>query len=77
VQNSAGGEAGMMGARKPEIMADAAHAILTRPARDCTGNFFIDDEVLQEGQVTDFGGYRFREEASEAELITDLFVEAG
>ena len=32
--------------RKPEIMADAAYAILTRDAKTCTGNFFIDDEVL-------------------------------
>ena len=33
--------------RTPEIMADAAHAILTRPAREFTGNFFIDEEVLR------------------------------
>jgi hypothetical protein len=32
--------------RKPEILADAAHAILTQPAAQCTGNFFIDDDVL-------------------------------
>jgi len=44
--------------RKPEIMADAAHAILTRPARDCTGNFFIDDEVLYAEGVRDFHVYR-------------------
>ncbi|MEE8544387.1 MAG: NAD(P)-dependent oxidoreductase, partial [Alphaproteobacteria bacterium] len=39
--------------RKPEILADAAHAILTRDAKRCTGNFFIDDEVLAEAGVTD------------------------
>ncbi|HEY3694970.1 NAD(P)-dependent oxidoreductase [Phenylobacterium sp.] len=44
--------------RKPEIMGDAAHAILTRPARDCSGNFFIDDEVLHEAGVRDFDVYR-------------------
>ncbi len=44
--------------RTPEIMADAAYAILTRPARQCTGNFFIDDSVLAEHGVTDFGRYR-------------------
>jgi len=44
--------------RKPEIMAEAAHAILTRPARDCTGNFFIDDEVLYAEGVRDFDVYR-------------------
>ena len=36
-------------------MADAAHAILTQPARGCTGNFFIDDDVLRKAGVTDFG----------------------
>jgi citronellol/citronellal dehydrogenase len=44
--------------RKPEIMADAAHAILTRPARGCTGQFFIDDEVLYAAGVRDFDAYR-------------------
>ena len=36
----------MRSSRKPEIMADAAYWILTQPSRQCTGNFFIDDEVL-------------------------------
>ncbi len=49
VQNLLGGDEVMKGSRKPEIMADAAYAILTRPARECTGNFFIDDEVLTVG----------------------------
>ncbi|MBM0104245.1 NAD(P)-dependent oxidoreductase [Steroidobacter sp. S1-65] len=44
-------------ARKPEIMADAAHAILTRDPRNCTGNFFIDDEVLASAGVTDLDPY--------------------
>ncbi|HEX7047156.1 MAG TPA: NAD(P)-dependent oxidoreductase [Gammaproteobacteria bacterium] len=43
--------------RKPEIMADAAHAILLRPSRVATGNFFIDDEVLKESGVDDFEQY--------------------
>jgi citronellol/citronellal dehydrogenase len=43
--------------RKPEIMADAAHVILTRDARTCTGNFFIDDEVLTSAGVTDLDQY--------------------
>jgi len=43
--------------RRPEILADAAHAILTRDARTTTGNFFIDDEVLAEAGVTDFSRY--------------------
>jgi citronellol/citronellal dehydrogenase len=72
VQNLAGGEAAMNGARKPEIMADAAHAIFSRPARECTGNFFIDDEVLAAEGVDDLERYSF---AAAAKLIPDLYVE--
>jgi len=43
--------------RKPEIMADAAYAILTRESKSCTGNFFIDDEVLASAGVTDLDQY--------------------
>ncbi len=57
--------------RTPQIVADAAHAILTRPAQDCSGNFFIDEEVLREQGVTDFSGYAV--DPSEP-LLPDLFV---
>jgi citronellol/citronellal dehydrogenase len=43
--------------RKPEIMADAAHVILTRDPRSCTGNFFIDDEVLTSAGTKDLDQY--------------------
>ena len=43
--------------RKPEILADAAHWILTRPSRETTGNFFIDDEVLKRAGITDLARY--------------------
>lgn len=43
--------------RKPEIMADAAHVILTRDPRTCTGNFFIDDEVLASAGTKDLDQY--------------------
>lgn len=59
--------------RKPEIVADAAHAILMRPARACTGNFFIDEEVLRAAGETDFSRYR-HEGVSESELMGDFFV---
>ena len=59
--------------RKPAIVADAAHAILTRAARACTGNFFIDDDVLREEGVTDFAPYR-HEGVAESELMRDFFV---
>ena len=44
--------------RTPDIMADAAYAIFSRPSRACTGNFFIDDSVLAEEGMTDFSDYR-------------------
>ena len=71
VLNLLGGEQAVNRSRTPEIMADAAHAILTRPSGECTGNFFIDDEVLRAEGVTDLKQYS---KSSEAELIPDLFV---
>ena len=43
--------------RTPDIMADAAHAIVSRDARACAGNFFLDDDVLRAEGVTDFARY--------------------
>ena len=57
--------------RKPEILADAAHWILTRPSRACSGNFFLDDDVLREAGVTDLD--RYAVEPGQP-LIQDLFV---
>jgi citronellol/citronellal dehydrogenase len=67
-----GGEPMRRHARTPEILADAAHWILTRPARDCTGNFFVDDEVLARAGVTDLGRYAVEPGAS---LIPDFFLD--
>ena len=72
VQNLLGGEEAMNQARSPEIVADAAHVVLTRPARECTGNFFIDDEVLASEGLTDLSGYQ----AGEGEPLTDLFLDS-
>jgi citronellol/citronellal dehydrogenase len=58
--------------RKPEIVADAAHAILTRESRATTGNFFLDEEVLREAGVTDFE--RYAVEPGQP-LLPDLFLE--
>jgi citronellol/citronellal dehydrogenase len=57
VMNLLGGEEVVKQSRKPEIMADAAYEILTRPAKDCTGNFFIDEDLLRSIGVTDFEPY--------------------
>jgi citronellol/citronellal dehydrogenase len=77
VQNVVGGDVAIKGSRTPEIVADAARAIFDRPAQECTGNFFIDDEVLAAEGVTDFSSYRFADDASEGDLIPDLYIEAG
>lgn len=58
--------------RRPEIVADAAHAILARPSRECTGNFFIDDEVLAAEGVTDFEQYAVE---PGNELMGDIFLD--
>jgi citronellol/citronellal dehydrogenase len=58
--------------RKPEILADAAHAILTRDSRRCTGNFFIDEEVLASAGITDLEKYAVRPGAA---LMPDLFLD--
>jgi citronellol/citronellal dehydrogenase len=71
VQNLLGGETVMARARRPEIVADAAHVILTRGSREATGQFFIDDEVLRAAGVTDLGAYA---DAPEGELLKDLFL---
>ncbi len=59
--------------RTPEIVADAAHAILTRDSRSFTGHFCIDEEILGEAGMKDFSRYRHRGVAEE-DLIPDLFV---
>jgi citronellol/citronellal dehydrogenase len=71
IQNLLGGQAAMRGSRKPEIMADAAWEILTRPSRECTGNFFIDDDVLRAAGKTDLSSYAVD---PTAQLIPDFFV---
>ncbi len=58
--------------RKPEIVADAAHAILTRDSRTCTGNFFVDEEALREQGVENLDRYSV---TPGARLAPDLFLE--
>ena len=71
VKNLLGGDAMMRASRKPEIMADAAHVIFNRPARECTGNFFIDDEVLISSGKTDLSEYAVD---PTQKLMPDFFV---
>jgi len=74
VQNLLGGDAAMARARRPEIYADAAYAILNRPASACTGNAFLCEDVLREEGVADLSAYSYVEGA---ELAIDLFVDAA
>lgn len=72
VQNLLGGDEAMRRARTPEIYADSAVAILLRDPRACTGNAYIDDEVLAEEGITDLSRYAA---VDGAELQLDLFVD--
>jgi citronellol/citronellal dehydrogenase len=54
-------------------MADAAHAVVTRPSRETTGNLFLAEDVLAEAGVTDFSVYSYAGSKDE-DLIPDLFV---
>ncbi len=67
-----GGRVNPENCRKEEIMADAAHAILTRESRECTGNFFIDETVLIEEGVSDFTRYAVKPGVP---LMKDLFLD--
>jgi len=70
VQNLLGGDEAIGKARTPEIVADAAVEILGRPSRECTGNTFIDVDVLREAGVTDLGAY-----GGTGELEYDIFID--
>ena len=65
------GEEGMKHCRTTDIISDAAHAIFTKPARACTGNFFIDDVLLYAEGVRDFDRYRVDPTRP---LMPDFFV---
>jgi citronellol/citronellal dehydrogenase len=71
VRNVLGGDAMANVSRKPEIVADAAIEILKRPSTTCTGNFFIDEEVLRDAGVTDFAKYANNPDSP---LVPDFFV---
>lgn len=71
VRNLLGGEAAVRGSRTPDVVADAAWHILTRPSRTNTGHFFIDETVLREEGVTNFDAYAVDPGAP---LLPDLFV---
>ena len=67
------GQQARMKTRSPQIMADAAHWILTQPSRKVTGRFFLDDEVLRSAGVSDFSRYRVAG-TTEDDLMPDFFL---
>ncbi|MCR6733680.1 MAG: NAD(P)-dependent oxidoreductase [Afipia sp.] len=71
VGNLLGGDAMMRASRKPDILADAAHVIFTKPAREFTGQFCIDDRILYDAGVRDFEPYRVDPSVP---LLSDFFV---
>ena len=74
VQNLLGGDATMKGSRKPDIMADAAYAMLTRKSTEFTGNFCVDETLLREAGTTDFSAYSMTPGIKDSELLPDYFL---
>ena len=74
VQNLLGGDETVSKSRTPEIMADAAYAILTTPSRELTGQFLIDEEVLRSKGTVDFSAYKVDPNLPEEELLPDFFL---
>jgi citronellol/citronellal dehydrogenase len=72
VQNLLGGDEAMARSRKPELYADAAYAVITRPSRECTGNTYLCEDVLAEEGITDLQQYAY---VSDAEPLVDLYVD--
>jgi len=72
VKNLLGGDPAMARARTPDIVSDAAHAILTQNSREFTGNFCLDDDVLRDlAGVTDLSAYA---NVPSEQLLPDLFL---
>jgi citronellol/citronellal dehydrogenase len=72
VQNLLGGDEAMAASRKPQLYADAAYAVITRPSRECTGNTLLCEDVLAEEGVADFDAYAYVPGATPQ---VDLFVD--
>jgi citronellol/citronellal dehydrogenase len=72
VQNLLGGDYIIQKSRTPEIVADAAYAVLKKSSAACTGNFFFDEDVLREEGITDFSAYAVNPAQP---LMTDIFID--
>ena len=74
IRNLLGGEAAIAGARKPEIVADAAYLVFQKPSHSFSGNFLIDEDFLAGEGITDFRRYQVDPAQP---LIPDFFVPEG
>ncbi len=74
IRNALAGEEGLKHCRTPDILADAAYLVFSKPAKSFTGNFLIDDSFLAENGVTDFDRYRADPSKN---LMPDFFVPDG
>ena len=72
VQNLLGGDFLVQKSRIPDIVADAAYYILCKPSSECTGNFFIDEEVLAKEGIKDLDKYAVN---PDQKLMQDLFLD--
>jgi citronellol/citronellal dehydrogenase len=74
VANHLGGEVMMAKSRTPEIMADAAYIIMNRDSKKFTGNFCIDDEILNSEGITDLIKYQVDQNLDISDLVPDFFI---
>jgi citronellol/citronellal dehydrogenase len=74
VQNLLGGDDMVNKCRKPDIMSDAAHAILTKPSREFTGNFCVDEDLLRNEGVTNFDDYAVVPGTKSEDMMPDFFI---
>ncbi|MCS5593204.1 MAG: NAD(P)-dependent oxidoreductase [Porticoccaceae bacterium] len=74
VANHLGGDMMMVRSRTVDIMADAAHIVLTRNSREFTGNFYVDDDVLASEGITDLNHYQVDPALDITELLPDFFI---
>jgi citronellol/citronellal dehydrogenase len=74
VKNLLGGDESIKKSRLPDILADAAHVILTSDSKKTTDNFFVDDEVIASVYGPDMTKYRINKEGKEIDLFADFLV---
>lgn len=74
IRNLPGGERLMAASRTPQVYADAAHVVLTKPAREYTGRSLVVEDVLEEAGITDFSGYAAVPGTPDEALFPDIFL---